>query len=523
MNQFKKTPVRWVAGALSGFFLVACFPKLDLHPLVWIAVLPLLIVVASESSPWRAFGWACVSGAMFFAGNCYWFIEVIRQYGGLRLSIIMPLMVLFVAVFSVFLGAFGLVVGWVARKSPNRALLLSPFLWVAMEMARTYLITGFPWNLLGYAVQSAGLRQIACVTGVYGLSFLAVTTSALGAWAFLHWNTRLPSLLLVGWAVLLLIGNWAFAPPAPTKGTNLALLVQPNVPLDEASATSWAPWLNPTKLNQLVNMSLNALSTEERRENTALDEKGQPHIVASPLIIWAENPAPFYFTRDPVFRNAVEGMARLGRAYVVVNTVVPLGLGPSAITNSAVVVDPEGHEILQYDKMHLVPFGEYVPAWAFPEKIGKLTAEVGNFVPGTSYRVAPTPEGAIGVFICYEDIFPQLVRRIALAGAQVLVNISNDAWYGDSAAAYQHLEMARFRAIENRRYLLRATNDGITVSIDPYGRVEKRVARYRTTVLPANFSYRRGQTFYTKHGDAFAWLCTVLAGVMVLVAATLHR
>jgi apolipoprotein N-acyltransferase len=392
-----------------------------------------------------------------------------------------------------------------------------------MEMARTYLITGFPWNLLGYAVQSAGLRQIACVTGVYGLSFLAVTTSALGAWAFLHWNTRLPSLLLVGWAVLLLIGNWAFAPPAPTKGTNLALLVQPNVPLDEASATSWAPWLNPTKLNQLVNMSLNALSTEERRENTALDEKGQPHIGASPLIIWAENPAPFYFTRDPVFRNAVEGMARLGRAYVVVNTVVPLGLGPSAITNSAVVVDPEGHEILQYDKMHLVPFGEYVPAWAFPEKIGKLTAEVGNFVPGTSYRVAPTPEGAIGVFICYEDIFPQLVRRIALAGAQVLVNISNDAWYGDSAAAYQHLEMARFRAIENRRYLLRATNDGITVSIDPYGRVEKRVARYRTTVLPANFSYRRGQTFYTKHGDAFAWLCTVLAGVMVLVAATLHR
>jgi apolipoprotein N-acyltransferase len=299
--------------------------------------------------------------------------------------------------------------------------------------------------------------------------------------------------------------------------------VQPNVPLDEASATSWAPWLNPTKLNQLVNMSLNALSTEERRENTALDEKGQPHIGASPLIIWAENPAPFYFTRDPVFRNAVEGMARLGRAYVVVNTVVPLGLGPSAITNSAVVVDPEGHEILQYDKMHLVPFGEYVPAWAFPEKIGKLTAEVGNFVPGTSYRVAPTPEGAIGVFICYEDIFPQLVRRIALAGAQVLVNISNDAWYGDSAAAYQHLEMARFRAIENRRYLLRATNDGITVSIDPYGRVEKRVARYRTTVLPANFSYRRGQTFYTKHGDAFAWLCTVLAGVMVLVAATLHR
>ena len=521
MNLFKKTPVRWVAGALSGFFLVACFPKLNLHPLVWIAVLPLLLVLAGEASPWRAFGWGYLSGAIFLAGSCYWFVAVMRQYGGLSLSLAVTALLLFVMVCSVFFGVFGLIAGWVARRSPALALLLSPFLWVAMEIARTYLITGFPWNLLGYGVQSAGLRQIACVTGVYGLSFLAATTSALGAWALLHWGTRWPGLVLAGWIALLLIGNWAFAPPVPTKGPNLALLVQPNVPLDEGSATTWAPWLNPAKLNQLVNMSLDALSDQRRRENIALDEKGAPHIVAPPLIIWAENPAPFYFTRDQVFRKAVGRMARQGGAYVVVNTVVPLGVGPSEITNSAVVVDPEGREILQYDKMHLVPFGEYVPAWAFPDKIGKITAEVGNFVPGTSYRVAETPEGTIGIFICYEDIFPQLVRRIALTGAQVLVNISNDAWYGDSAAAFQHLEMARFRAIENHRYLLRATNDGITALIDPYGRVEKRIARHRTMVLPANFSYCRGQTFYTKRGDVFAWLCAALAVVMVLGAAIL--
>jgi apolipoprotein N-acyltransferase len=523
MNQLKKTPVRWVAGALSGLFLVACFPKLNLHPLVWIAVLPLLLILVGEANPWRAFGWGYLSGAIFFTGNCYWFVEVIRQYGGLSLSLALTALLAFVVVFSAFFGAFGSIAGWVARRSPALALLLSPFLWVAMEMARTYLITGFPWDLLGYGVQSAGLRQIACVTGVYGLSFLAAATSALGAWAFLHWGMRWPRLVLGGWAALLLIGNWVFAPPVPTKGPNLALLVQPNVPLDEGSATTWAPWLNPTKLNQLVNMSLEALLDQERREDTALDEKRAPHIVAPPLIIWAENPAPFYFTRDQVFRKAVGSMARQGGAYVVVNTVVPLGLGSSEITNSAVVVDLEGHEILQYDKMHLVPFGEYVPAWAFPDKIGKITAEVGNFVPGTSYRVAQTPEGTIGIFICYEDIFPQLVRRIALAGAQVLVNISNDAWYGDSAAAYQHLEMARFRAIENHRYLLRATNDGITALIDPYGRVEKRIARHRTMVLPANFSYCRGQTFYTKRGDVFAWLCAALAVVMVLGAAILPR
>ena len=537
MNQFNK----WVAAALSGLFLVACFPRLNLHPLVWIAILPLLLILVGESSLWRAFGWAYFSGAIFFAGSCYWFVEVTHQYGGLNLALALAALLAFVLVFSVFLGVFGLAVGMVARKSPSFALLLSPFLWVAMELARTYLITGFPWNLLGYAVPFAGLRQIACVTGVYGLSFLAATTSALAAWV-VRWGPRFsrsgnlearghaavdlrmslkvkwPLAGLGGWVVLVLIANWAFAPPGPTRGPNLAVLVQPNAPLEEEAAPAWAPWLNPTKLNQLVNMSLDALSTEERREGIALEGKGRQHIFAPPLIIWAENPAPFYFTRDPVFRNAVERMARRGGAYVVVNTVVPFGAGYSKITNSAVVVDPQGHEILQYDKMHLVPFGEYVPAWAFPNMIGKITNEAGNFVPGSSYRVAPTPEGAVGVFICYEDIFPQLVRRFTLAGAGVLVNISNDAWFGDSAAALQELEMACLRAIENRRYLLRATNDGITAVIDPYGRVEKQIVRRQTAVLPANFSYFRGETFYTRHGDVFAWLCTALAAMSVLAA-----
>ena len=542
MNQFKN----WFASALSGFFLVACFPKLSLHPLVWIAILPLLLVLVGEVSPWRAFGWAYFSGAIFLIGSCYWFVEVTHQYGGLNLALALTALLAFVVVFSVFFGAFGLAVGGVTRRSPVLAVLLSPFFWVAMELARTYLITGFPWNLLGYAVPFAGLRQIACVTGIYGLSFLAATTSALGTWVILRWRPQLrlardldgrahgvdlalrwkprwPSLVLAGWVALLVIGNWAFAPPAHTQAPDLAILVQPNVPLDEEAATIWAPWINPTKLNQLVNMSLDALAKKNRREETAADKEGQQHSVTPPLIIWAENPAPFYFTRDQVFRNAVEGMARRGGAYVVVNTVVPFGPGYSKIRNSAVVLDPEGREILQYDKIHLVPFGEYVPPWAFPNEIGKITTEAGNFVPGAGYRVAQTSEGAIGVFICYEDIFPQLVRRLVLAGAHVLVNISNDSWFGDSAAAWQELEMARLRAIENRRYLLRATNDGITALIDPYGRIEKQIARYQTAVLPANFSYLRGETFYTRHGDVFAWLCAALAGVIALVAAILHR
>jgi apolipoprotein N-acyltransferase len=502
---------RCSAAALTGLLLVACFPKPAVHSLTWIACLPLLLALLAEPGPGRAFSCGYLAGVVYFAGACYWFVEVTHAYGGLRPVLALTALVLFVLVFSVFFGAFGLALWAVARRSRSLALLSSPFLWVAMELGRYYLITGFPWNLLGYAVAPVGLRQIASVTGVYGLSFLAFTSSALAAWVAFDPKQRRPWLALAAWLALLVAANWTLTPPPPSAGPDLALLVQPNVPLDEAAATSWEPWVNPAKLNQLVQLSLDTLAAEERN-------RPQP-LASPPLILWAENPAPFYFTRDPVFRTAVEGMARRGHAYVVVNTVVPLGKGGSQITNSAVVLDPEGREILQYDKMHLVPFGEYVPAWAFPDLIGKITSEVGDFVPGSSYRVAPTPEGAIGVFICYEDIFPRLVGRIAEAGAAVLVNISNDAWYGRSAAAYQHLEMARLRAIENHRYLLRATNNGVTALIDPYGRVEDEIGRYQTAVLAVNFGYLRAQTFYTRHGDLFAWLCAALAAAALLAAA----
>ena len=357
MTQFH----RWVAAALSGFFLVVCFPKLNFHPLVWISALPLFLALAVEKNSRRAFAYAYFTGAIFLAGSCYWFVGVMHRYGGLSLGLAVTGLVVFAVVYSLVFGAFGLVMSAVARRSQVLALLLSPFLWVAMEIARTYMLTGFPWNLLGYAVHSAGLRQIACMAGVYGLSFLAATTSALGAWAILRWESRWPRWALAGWMALMFFGNWVLAPPAPARASNVAILLQPDVPLDEEAANTWAPWLNPTKLNRLVTMSIDALATEEREQGIVPGEQSQRN-GPRPLIIWAENPAPFYFTRDPVFRNTVETMARQAASYVVVNTVVPFGAGQSQqITNSAVVLDPQGREILQYDKIHLVPFGEYVP------------------------------------------------------------------------------------------------------------------------------------------------------------------
>jgi apolipoprotein N-acyltransferase len=503
-NPIEKSFHRYGASVLSGVLLFACFPRLDWNLLVWIACAPLLAALSSERRRLHGFVLAYLTGAIFLTGSCYWFVYVMERHGGLDPLLSIGVLLLFVLVFSAFFGAFGVVVTWIARSSPAYALLLSPFLWVTMELARTYLITGFPWNLLGYAVQANGLQRLASYTAVYGLSFLAAFTSALLAWVFLDFRGRAARIALVSWLVFLMVANWVVTPPAMPPGSEEAFLVQPNVPLDSAALEHWAPWREPAQLERLVGITV-----------AAREKEGVTAFASPPLVIWSENPAPFYFDRDPVFREAIEKMARQTEAYVVVGTVTSKQEDGGRPRNSAIVLDPQGRELLQYDKIHLVPFGEYVPEWAFPGKIGKITLEVGDFVAGSKYKVARTPQGTIGIFICYEAIFPQLVRRLAAQGATVLVTISDDTWFGDSAAAFQHLEMARFRAIENGRYLLRSTNDGITAVIDPYGRVVATLPQHRQLALPAHFSYLAGQTFYTAHGDVFAWLCVVVSGAIV--------
>lgn len=490
--------------------LFASFPLLDWHLMVWFACAPLLVALVQESRPGRGFLLAYCAGAVFLAGTCHWFVDVVELHGGVAPILAWGILLLFVVVFASFFGAFGLLETWAAQVSRPLALALSPFLWVAMEIARTYLITGFPWNLLGYAVQADGLRQMASFAAVYGLSFLAVTTSALLAWVWLEPRRVVPRVAVVCWAALLILANWLATPAALPGGTRVAHLIQPNVPMDRESGAKWAPWQNPAPLQNLVAMSL---ASVEREGDSS----------SGRLIIWPENPAPFYFERDPVFRGAVERMAREAKSYTIVGSVNYADQTTNHPKNTAMALDPEGRVLLAYDKIHLVPFGEYVPWWAFPSLVGKITHEAGMFVPGSSYQTARTRDGGLGLLICYEAIFPQLVRRLVPDGPGVLVNISNDAWFGDTAAAFQHLNMARMRAIENGRYILRATNDGITCVIDPHGRVLDRLPRHQALTMRARFDYLAGQTFYTEHGDVFAWFCIVVAAGIAGYAVVKER
>ncbi|MGH9344695.1 MAG: apolipoprotein N-acyltransferase [Terriglobia bacterium] len=503
----KHAGARLAASAASGVLLVLAFPLPSLRGVVWIACLPLFLALASERKLGLGFLWGLVTGVVFLAGSLYWFVGVMENYGGLTLPESLAAVLLFLALFSPFWAVFGLIETWMARRSLGLALLLAPFLWVAMEVARTYFITGFPWNLLGYAVQAHGLDRLASITAVYGLSFLAAATSALLAWVVLEPRSRRAHALTVAWLAALLIADFAFAPPTLTPGKHLAVLIQPDVPLAGSGEMNWAPWRDPGPLEGLVNLSEQAVKRHE------------PGAEGPPLVIWSENSAPFFFDRGPIFRGALESLARQAHAYVVANTITFLDGENSMPQNTAVVLDPSGSEILEYHKIHLVPMGEYVPSWLRFTRMSKVTSEVSDFVPGAVYGGAQTPQGALGVFICYEAIFPQLVRRLTPEGPGVLVNISDDAWYGKSAARFQHFNMARFRAIENHRYLLRATNDGITAVIDPYGRVVASAPLYCQTALAARFDFLSERTFYTVYGDIFAWGCVAVCGVIIAAAA----
>jgi apolipoprotein N-acyltransferase len=299
-----------------------------------------------------------------------------------------------------------------------------------------------------------------------------------------------------GAALVLQAGQWAVRPPQALMDRT-ALLVQPNIPI----TTAWTEDYFQGTLTDLTKVSL--------------ESRGEFSRTGETLIVWPESPAPF-FTNDPRFREPVSELARQSRSWIIagsigINPATHSGGGASRIYNSAAIVSPLGQWQERYDKIHLVPFGEYLP---FPQLFafaGGLTKEVGEFQRGTSRAPLRTGEQHLGTFICYESIFPNEVRKFAEQGANVLVNISNDGWYGDSGAWSQHLQQTRMRAIENNRWLLSATNTGLTAAIDPWGRVVAEVPRKERTALAAPYSLILSTTFYTRHGDWFATLCAIIS------------
>lgn len=526
----------WMLAASSGLLQVLVFPTPGLYWLGWVALVPLMLAVLApyrfsaaagvetaerSASPAAGFWLGYLSGVIWYAGTCYWVFHVMHVYGGLAAPIALGLLVLFCLYLGLYHAGFGFFLAWAARRSRSGfrlPLFVAPFLWVGLELMRAR-VSGFPWNLLGTSqVENIPLARIASYTGVYGISFELVLINVAFVAALLLPSPRCRAMMAAAVAAALLLQVGVLVRPAPSTATHSAVLVQQNIPILEPE--EWTVEFFDQTLLDLARISL--------------PPAREPGVARSSptLIIWPESPAPFY-AADPKFRHEVSGIARAAHAYVIAGS---FGLhfedahehhhdehlGESTqqqtlVFNSASLVGPTGEWEARYDKIHLVPFGEYVPFQTLLRFAGTLVRGIGDFARGTDRTPFRVDGHSVGVFICYESIFPDEVREFALNGAQVFVNISNDGWFGRSGAPGQHLNMARMRAVENQRWLLRSTNTGITASIDPHGRLVAVAPREVRTTLEAPYAFVAGATFYTRHGDWFAFACAIIALGALLV------
>jgi apolipoprotein N-acyltransferase len=512
----------WALAIVSAILQIVIFPLPNLYVLSWIAVAPLLIALLHArkpetlqlegsvkllpARPLQGFLLGYLCGILWYGGSCYWVYSTMKQYGGINAAGAAGLLILFCLYLGLYHGAFGLIISILAKRSIRTALVASPFLWVALELARTR-ISGFPWDLLGIAqVDNAPLARIARATGVYGLSLEIMIVNAAFAAAFLVRRERRNSLLVasVAAAFVLQIARWIPVPEIPADRT--AVLVQQNIPVLDNS--DWTQQYFGETLTNLIQISEQRPAGERVRKPD--------------LIVWPESPAPFY-SGETSFRSALSDLARNTQAWIVAGNIAELRSGTgqqngTEIFNSASLVSPDGSWTARYDKVHLVPFGEYVPFKEWLSFAGGLTKEVGDFSRGLSRAPLQAGDEKLGIFICYESIFPDEVRRFANDGAEVFVNISNDGWYGDSGAYAQHLKQARMRAIENDRWLLRDTNTGVTASIDPFGRIVATVPRKIRTALVAPYALVNETTFYTRHGDWLAYACAIISIGAIVIA-----
>jgi apolipoprotein N-acyltransferase len=492
--------VQLVSALLSGGILALAFPGTgDQGWLAFAALAPLL--AAAEKVPWRRAGaLGFLAGLMFWLVTIPWVAPTMVRYGGLPWALASVILLGLAGYLAVYWAAFCALLARCAPRSGALYVVVAASLWVALEFLRTYLMSGFPWNLLGYSQhQNLSLIQVAALTGVYGVSFVVVAVNAALARVLLMWGRWNEALLPAGIAALcwtLAVGSgWLWpAPREPERAIPIAL-VQGNID----QGVKWDPSWQARTLG-----IYRALTLEAARE--------QPG-----LIVWPETAVPFLLQEDPR-RRELEALARQTGSYLLVGA-PSRRAGQSR--NSAFLIDPAGRTLGRFDKRHLVPFGEYVPLRRWLFFVNALAGgTIGEFVPGGEATIFSTPVGRFGVAICYEAIFPGEVREFFLGGADFLVNITNDAWFGRSAAPAQHLAMAAFRAVENRAYLVRAANTGISAIVAPDGRVVRASELFTPAVVSGFIAPRAEVSVYTRYGDLFA-LGTVAVALAAALAAVL--
>jgi apolipoprotein N-acyltransferase len=481
----------------------------------------------------RAFLLGLVTGLVYFAGTLYWITRVMVMYGDLQPWVAVLVNAALVAYLALFPALFALVTRRLAIAYGPRALVAAPVVWVATELGRTHLFTGFPWVLLGYSQTTVlPIAQLASVLGVFGVSMLVAGVSAalaavmnaktanaaknadlslrvlrpVRSWYLAQFFSFGP--IHIAFLTVLVVAIWGgrrIADDALTRsGDPIRIgMIQGNVSLRERSDAARVPIIFDNYL---------------RMTRQAIGEGAQ-------FVIWPESAAPFVFENDRLSAARIRTLAQQARVPILLGSdqVTPAGKGvPTRYFNSAFLVRADGSTGGAYRKMHLVPFGEYVPMKRVFFFAAPLVEAVSDFSAGEEATLLPIGGHRISTAICYEVVYPDLVRQFVTGGSELLTTITNDAWFGETSAPYQHFEQASMRAIEEGRYLVRSANTGISGIVDPYGRVLERTAIFQPAVLVGDARFLRESTFYARHGDVLPY-ASVAATVVLLVFAGRRR
>jgi apolipoprotein N-acyltransferase len=507
---------------LSGLLLVLSFPKIDLFLFAWVALVPLLIFLYDKDKK-TAFKAGLFFGIVYFFGTTYWIYHSINKYGSIPFVPSILIVLLLCLYLSFYLALFSFLYSSYIRKTDLPVMLVAPVFWTVLEFGRSYAMTGFPWSSLGYSqYKFLAFIQIADITGVYGISFLLVAINGAFADALLLKRRKMERPLysliptISGFVILFIALLTTFSYGLyklnqKRAGSNIrAAVIQGNIEQDK----KWDPAYQNAVINTYQELSLAA-------------SQDNPHI-----IVWPETSVPFYFGKDRAFTENLVSFQKQLNSYLLFGSVLAKEQKSEvrsqksekkdffkqtiSYTNSAVLLDKNGNVSYIYDKIHLVPFGEYVPLRKLLFFIDKLVVGVGDYIPGDSYIKAVTPFGSFGTLICYEIVFPGLVRKFYVRGGDFIITITNDAWFGKTHGPYQHFSMAVFRAIENRKPVIRAANTGISGFIDSSGRILGTTKLFDRTFLIKDIKTDRTLTLYTKYGDIFSYLC-IVCSVLLLI------
>jgi len=504
--------------ASSGFLLTVSFPNFEISWLAWFAFIPLFVALRNLSLK-HSFYLGLFAGLVHYLSLVYWLAHTMSVYGHLPFYVSIPVLFLLSFYLALYIALFSMAVTCLC-SSPLSFLFIPPLIWVSLEYIRSFLFTGFPWELIGYTqFKMLHVIQISDVFGVYGVSFAIVLGNAVAfliylrlmdnSWQGKRVQTKLAAGAMAAFVVIFcavwLYGKWRINnihELSVISPSSKVTIVQGNID----QAIKWDPAFQKSSTIKYIHLS-------------TLSKDLQPD-----LVVWPETATPFYFMHDiELSKLVLKGIHEIGADFLIGSPAFTRKSNKIEYYNSAFLVDAAGNVNGRYDKTHLVPFGEYVPMKKWLPFVNKMVEGVGDFDTGDKGRTIKWQKSSVGILICYEIIFPALSRAMVQNHASLLVNLTNDAWYGRSSAPYQHFSMSVFRAVENRRSLVRAANTGISGFIDPCGNVIESTKIFKDAVITQKIPVLEVETLYSKFGDVFAMACLGLSVFIIILRSLKSR